>query len=273
MPKVDFGTVTAFVDEGRIDVFFPRGYDGLKNALKDMKGRWNPERKCWSLEPRYARMGPDEIVGRIGDVLLRNAPDRWEDAVRRFGGFACASRKYEVKVGLGGIRIRIPEGHPSHYVLKQVEGGQQEGKETWLIPSMSASSPTIGAVLERVVGEDEDIFVSYVEHLETRTIRGIVPVSPEEADGLGLVANRFVYADHAFLKVADPQVKNGPIHAWPFKVLSREDVDGGAEVRLSYLPPETAYKAVRYRQAQPEEARTPLLDLTHATGKWTYKRL
>jgi len=273
MPKVDFGTVTAFVDDGRIDVFFPRGYDGLKNALKDMKGRWNPDRKCWSLEPRYARMESAAIVGRIGEVLLRNAPDRWEDAVKRFGGFACASRKYEVKVGLGGIRIRIPEGHPSHYVLKEVEGGQQEGKDTWLIPSMSSSSPTIGAVLERVVGEDRECFISYVEHLETRTIRGTVPVTPGEADRLGLVPGGFAYADHAFLRVADPQVKNGPIHAWPFKVLSRDDAEGGVEVRLSYLPPETAYKAVRHRQAQAEEVRLPLLDLTHAVEKWTYKRL
>jgi len=272
MPTVDFGTVRAFVDDTRIDVFFPRGYDGVKNALKEMKGRWNPDRRCWSVVPKYAKMDADQILGRIGDVLLRNAPDNWERAVSRFGGFACASRKYEVRVGLGGIRIRIPDGHPSHYVLKQVQGGQKEG-EAWLIPSMSASSPTIGAVLERVVSEDMDCFISYVEHLEGRTIRGTVPVQPADADALGLFPEGIAYADHAFLKVADPQVKNGPVHAWPFRVMSREDGGDGVEVRLAYLPPEHAYKAVRYRQAQPEEDRLPLLDLTHATGKWVYKRL
>lgn len=272
MPTVDLGTVRAYVDDARIDVFFPRGYDRVVAAVKEMKGRFNPERRCWSVVPAYARRDGDAIVARIREVLMGAAPEGWSAVVEKFGGFACASRRYEVKVGEGGVRIALPEGHPSHWPMKDVTGAQRDG-QTWLLPAASITAPVIRPVLERIVREDRDLFVSHVEHLESRTIKGIVPAEPDAAAALGLRKGEFVYADHAFLKVADPQVKNAPIHAWAFKVLECEEAEDGVEVRLGYLDPELAYKAVRFRQAQAEENRKPLLDLPHATGKWAYKRL
>jgi len=271
MPTVDFGTVRAFVDAGAVEVAFPRGYDELKTALKEMKARWMPQRFCWRVETRWARIPENEIVRRIEDILRKKAPPGWQAAVEKFGAFACSTRRFEVKVGWGGIRIMLPPGHPSHYALKQVDNGKQD-KETWLLPAASCTSSVVRPVLERVVKEDRDLFISYVEHLEGRTIRGIVPISPPEGDAMDLIAGKFVYADHAFLKVADPHVKNGPVHAWPFKVLERRDLESGLEIRLSYLEPDLAYRAVRYRQGRPEEERKQNLDLVHATEKWTYKR-
>lgn len=272
MPTVDLGTVRAFVDDGRIDVFLPRGYDGVVAAIKEMKGRWNPDRRCWSLVPAYARRDNESIVARLREVLLRSAPDGWTEVVDRFGGFACASRKYEVKVGDGGVRITLPEGHPSHWPLRQIEGVHRDG-QTWLLPATSIAAPVIRPLLERIVREDRELFMSHVEHLETRSIRGVVPGTPEDGARIGLEPGGFVHANHAFLKVADPQVRNAPIHAWPLRVLSVEPAEGGLDVRLAYPDPELAYKAARFRQAQPEEDRRPLLDLPHATGKWAFKRL
>lgn len=268
MPTVDFGTVRAFVDDDRIDVFFPRGNDGLQAALKEMKGRWNPERRCWTVVPRFARKSREEVVDRIGETLLAAAPDGWKDAVDKFGGFACATRRYEIKVGIGGIRIRLPDGHPSHWVLKSIEGCQRDG-ESWLLPARSCAASVIRPVLERVVREDYDFFISHIEHLEGRSIRGVVPVKPYEANELGLEPGKYAHADYAFLKIADPQVRNGPVHSWPFMVASRRDMEDGADVRLAYPDPDIAYKAVRHRMAMAPEDRQPLLDITHATGKWS----
>jgi hypothetical protein len=271
MPVADFGTVRVFVGVDRVDVTFPRGFDGLMTTLKDMKGRWNPERRCWSVTPLYAKLDPASIVDRIRNSLMSTAPPGWDEAVKRFGPFACTTKKYEVKVGEGGVRIGMPDGHPSHWALKQVEGGKREGT-TWLLPATSISASLLRGVLERIVREDKEFFVSCVEHLEGRIIKGFVPGSPEEADGLGLVAGGVAYADHSFLKIADPQVLNSPIHAWPFKVGGRVEREDGFDVGLGYPPPEWAYKAVRFRMGRQPEDRTALLDLVHATEKWQYKQ-
>jgi len=271
MPVADFGTVRVFVGVDRVDVTFPRGFDSLLVALKNMKSRWNPDRRCWSVTPLYARLTPEAIVGRIRETLMADAPNGWAEAVKRFGAFACTTKKYEVKVGEGGVRVTIPDGHPSHWVLKQVQGGKQEGT-TWLLPASAVSAKLLAGVLERIVREDKDFFISCVEHLEGRMIKGFVPATEEEADRLGLVAGGIAYADHSFLKVADPQVLNSPIHAWPFKVGGRVPREGGFDVGLAYPSPEFAYKAVRFRQGKAAEERSPLLDLVHATTKWQYKQ-
>lgn len=271
MPVADFGTVRVFVGVDRVDVTFPKGFDGLVATLKEMKSRWNPERRCWSVTPLYAKLAPEAIVERIRGSLMAAAPGGWGEAVKRFGGFACASKRYEVKVGEGGVRITLPDGHPSHWALKQVLGGKKEG-QTWLLPASAISASLLRGVLERVVREDKELFVSCIEHLEGRMIKGFVPISEADADAIGLVAGGVAYADHSFLKVADPQVINSPIHAWPFKVGGRIPREGGFDVGLAYPDPEYAYKAVRFRMGRAAEDRTPLLDLVHATAKWQYKQ-
>jgi hypothetical protein len=272
MPVADFGTVRVFIGVDRVDVTFPRGFDGLLRALKDMKSRWNPERRCWSVTPLYAKMTPEDIVERIRNSLMADAPSGWDEAVKRFGSFACTTKKYDVKVGEGGVRITMPDGHPSHWAMKQVEGGKREGM-TWLLPAASISASLLRGVLERIVREDKEYFISFVEHLEGRVIKGFIPATEEEADQLGLIQGGVAYADHSFLKIVDPQVLNSPIHAWPFKVGGRAGRDDGFDVGLGYPPPEWAYKAVRFRMGKPIEDRTALLDLVHAKEKWQYKQL
>jgi hypothetical protein len=271
MPTRDMGTVRAFIGDGgtAVDVHFPKGYDVVKSALKEMKGRWNPDRRCWTVTPRYASMDADGVVERIERALASVAPSSWAEAVRRFGGFACATRRYEVKVGAGGLRITLPQGHPSDWVLKQAEGAHKDG-ESWLVPSRSCATAEVGAVLQRVVAEDMALFKSAVEDHEGNSIRGTVPGGQPE--GAGVALDRVVFADHSFLKVADTRVHNEPVHCWPFRVTGTREAEGGHELRLSYLDSDTAYRAVRHRMAQPEESRSRLLDVTHASGKWARRR-
>lgn len=279
MPTVDFGSVTLSVDEGRVDAYFPYEQGGLKEALKAMKGRWNPERRCWTVLPRFARKDEAGIVAAVEAALWEAAPGPWRGIVERFSGFACATRRYDVRFGAGGVRITLPPGHPCHWDLEKTEGASRQG-DTWSVPAAFAKAKAILPVLQRAAREDAKAFVESVSPYEGRIMKGTVPVGPSEADGLRLVPGKVVFADYQFLKAADPVVANMPVHAWPLRVLSREDRPGegwehlgeGVAVRLRHLEPEHGCKAVRKLRALPEDRRPPRLDLVHAAGKWHCRR-
>lgn len=279
MAIIDFGTVRGFGGEEGIDLFFPLTQTGFKDAVKrQLKGRWNPERRCWSVAPRFTRTDVFGLTEKIKSILYSSAPNEWPAAVERFGGFACATRRYEVKVGPGGIRIRLPEGHAFDYMLKKkVEGAFfDRDAGAWLIPAFACGNPRISKILTRVVSEDKSIFHRALEQYEDRSIRGALIFKNTTPGDMGIIEGAKVFASHAFLSVADPHVPNKPIQAWPFKVVSfneNEDENAeGPEVRLAYMEPEEGYLAVRKRQAQPEDERLPLLDLLNANAKWASKR-
>lgn len=279
MPTVDFGSVTLSVDEGRVDAFFPFEHGEVKDVLKKMNGRWNPDRRCWIVMPRFARTDEDGIVRAVEAALYANAPRKWPSAVEHYGAYACATKRYEVKFGAGGIRIALPAGHPCHWTLEHMEGTSRKG-DTWAIPARHARTRLVMPVIERVAREDRAAFVDAVEPYEGRTLRGTVPIQPAEADAFGLLPGRVVFAEYTFLKEADPLVVNMPVHAWPFKVTDRKDTPGegweqleeGVSLKLAYLGSAHGYKAVRKLQAMPEETRPARLDAPHAVGKWHARR-
>lgn len=279
MPTVDFGSVTLSVDEGRVDAYFPFEQGGIKDALKRMNGRWNPERRCWTVLPRFARKSEAEIVAAVEAALWEAAPAPWRGVVERFSGFACATRRYDVCFGAGGVRISLPAGHPCHWDLEKTEGASRKG-DVWSIPAIFAKPRAIMPVLRRAAREDAKAFVEAASSYDGRTMRGTVPVEPREADRLRLVPGKVAFADYQFLKVADPVVANLPVHAWPFRVLAREDspgegwerLDQGVSVKLQHLEPRHGCMAVRRLRALPEEARPPRLDRVHAEGKWHCRR-
>jgi hypothetical protein len=279
MAIMDFGTVRGFGGEEGIDLFFPLTQTGFKEAIKkQLKARWNPERRCWTVVPKYARTDIFGICERIRTLLYSSAPEEWPAAVDRFGGFACATRRYEVKVGAGGIRIRLPDGHAFDYVLKKkVEAAFfDRDARAWLIPAFACGNPRISKILTRIVSEDKDIFRRALEQYEDRSIRGTLITKDTTPGGMGIIEGAKVFASHAFLSIADPHVPNKPVQAWPFKVVSFEEQEDeeaeGPEVRLAYMDPDEGYLAVRKRQAQPEDERLPLLDLLNANAKWASKR-
>lgn len=279
MPTIDFGSVTLSVDEGRVDVYFPFEQGEVKDALKQMNGRWNPDRRCWTVLPRFARRSEAEIAAAVEEALYAAAPGRWPDAVRKFSGYACATKRYEVKFGAGGIRVTLPAGHPSHFTLEHMAGASHKG-ETWTIPAKLAKTALVMPVVERAAKEDRKAFTDAVEPYEGRSMKGTLPMSPAAADAMGLVPGRVVFAEYQFLKVVDPLVVNMPVHCWPFKVASREDSPGegyehleqGVSLKLAYLDSSHGYKAVRKLQAMAEEDRPAKLDKPHADGKWLCRR-
>jgi len=277
MPTVDFGSVTLVVDEGRVDAFFPREHDEVKAVMKGLRAQWNQDRRCWIAVTRFAKKSEEEIVAVIEKAIGENVPRKWPATVEKFGNFACASKKYEIKFGAAGLRLMLPDGHPCHYKLEKLQGASRERRGiTWTIPARHATPSVIIPILERAAREDRKIFIDAVEPYGGRTLRGTVPVSPEEADRIGLAAGRVVFAEYSFVKAADPQVVNMPVHAWAFKVVSRKDEPGegwdhlgaGVDVKLQYLEADHAFRAVRKLMSMPEEERPPRLDAPHAADKW-----
>lgn len=279
MPTVDFGSVTLSVDDGRVDVFFPFEQGELKDALKKINGRWNPERRCWTVLPRFARTDEEGIVAKVEAALWEAAPRGWRTVAERFSGFACATRRYEVRFGPGGVRIVLPAGHPCHWTLENMNGASRKG-DIWSIPARHARGKALMPVLERAAREDMKAFHEATGPYEGRTMKGTLPMSRDEADAMRIVPGRVVFADYHFVKAADPLVVNMPIHAWPFKVLARDDAPGegyehldeGVSVKLEHLAPGHGCKAVRKLQAMPEESRPARLDRPHAIGKWHCRR-
>lgn len=279
MPTVDFGSVTLSVDEGRVDVFFPFEHGEVKDALKKVNGRWNPERRCWTAMTRFAKTDEAGIVKTVEEALYAAAPSKWPAAVEKFSSFACTTKRYEVKFGAGGIRLMLPAGHPCHWHLEKVAGANRKG-DVWSIPAKHAKTAQVMPVVERMAREDRKAFVEAVEVYEGRYMKGTLLMSPEEATAMGIREGRIIFADYQFLKVADPLVVNMPVHAWPFKVASREDAPGegyehleqGVAVKLTYLESSQGYLAVRKYRSMDEAERPPRLDRPHADGKWYCRR-
>lgn len=279
MPTVDYGSVTLAVDAGRVDVYFPFEQGEVKAALKPINGRWNPDRRCWTVQTRFAKMDEERICAAIEEALYAAAPKKWPQAVAGLSGYACATKKYDVKFGAGGVRIALPAGHPCHWTLEHLPGASRKG-DVWSIPARNAKQSVVMPVVERAAREDMKAFVDAVEPYEGRHMKGTIAISPTEADALLLKPGRVIFAEFPFVKAADPLVVNMPVHAWPFMVEAREDKPGegyehleeGVSLKLGYLDARHGYKAVRKLQAMPEDDRPARLDGPHVDGKWHCRR-
>lgn len=275
MAVIDFGTVRGFGGDEGFDLYFPLTQNGFKDAVKrQLKARWNPNRRCWSAVPKFSGTDAFGMAGRIEKMLYDAAPEDWRAAVGKFGGFACASKKYEVKVGAGGIRIRLPDGHPCDYLIKKKvpEAFFDRDAGVWLIPAFACGNSIISKVLTRIVAEDKDIFHRALEPYEERSIKGLLLTGERTPGDMGVIEGATLFGSHAFLSVTDPDIPDRPIHAWPFKVKTCAATEYGSEVRLAYMDAKDGYLAVRRRQAKPEDERDALLDLLNADEKWISKR-
>jgi hypothetical protein len=286
MRKHDFGTCQVFVDSDVIDVYFARAHDEIKNLVKTRwKARWEGERFCYRIKRRFVQDDEAEILAAIEAELYSAAPPVWKDMVGRLGSMVCASKRYEIKIGAGGLRIMLPGGHSLHYYISKLLGEKQRS-DTWELPAKAVKGSEMRTILERAVKEDLKVFTEEVEPYEGRTITGTALMEPRLADAYGITKGQIIFANYSFLRVADPQVVNPDIvrrqvRAWPFVVNSREDKpeasytdlpEGvGVTLQLAYPPAEDGYKAVRGYVALPEADRPPALDDPHVMFKWRFR--
>lgn len=288
MRKHDFGTVQVFLDAGRIDVFFQsRKHEEIKALLKSRwKARWDGTRFCWYVTMSSVRNTHAEIVAAIEEELFANAPSNWSGVVEKLGNTVCASKRYEVKIGAGGLRVMLPGGHPLHWHISKMTG-EEHRSDTWELPAKATKGPDMKKIVTQAVEQDHKVFIDEVEPYAGRTINGLGVMTPAVADRLGLHPGAVVFANYSFLRIADPQVVNPDVvrrqvRAWPFIVVSRRDgrddddfydLDEGLGVRLklAYPDAEKSFLLVRDLMRTPEAERAPQLDEPHALDKWRFR--
>lgn len=278
MPTIDYGSVILSVDEDCVEAFFPFEHGELRGILKRFKGIFNGDRKSWVVTPRYVNKSVEDVVSAIEEFLWEAGPEKWPDVVEHYAGLACTTRNYEIKFGVAGLRLRLPEGHPGHWTLDKLSGASRQNKRAvvWSIPARSVVPQTVIPLVKRAWEEDRGILVKALGPYSGRTARGTIPITPEEADRLGLFVGEIVFAEYSFVKLADPTIVNMPVHVWPYLVSAREDkpgegyehLDTGVALTLEYPDVKQAYSAVRKRMVQQVDERSPALDAPHVLGKW-----
>ncbi|MBY3151004.1 hypothetical protein HFO56_00980 [Rhizobium laguerreae] len=270
MPTIDFATAEAYVDDERLELYVPFEQKALGAFVKEkFKARFQTDgnKKRWVVEYKFARATPEQIVAAVEEELYRLAIPSWRQIVSMFVSYACASRRYEVKFASGGIRIMLPGGHPLHYYLGKMTGLKAE-RDVWKIPGHLVDPKEIAEMLKRISREDREVFKDATEPYEGRTISGNLLIPFSEAKKYGVGPDAIVFADYAFVKVADPQIVEMQIHAWPFRVLKTEPAEGAVRATLAYMEADPGARAVGKLMAMPRDERPKLLDEVHADGKW-----
>lgn len=287
MRKHDFGTAQLFMDDDSIDVFFARPHDEIKNLVKNQFGaRWDGDRRCFKIRMKFVKgYSQEDIVAAVENELYANAPPVWRNMVAKFGGIVCASKRYEVKLAAGGLRIMLPGGHPLHWHIAKMTGDKHKS-DTWELPAKSLKGSDMRMILEKAVTEDRKVFIDEVEPYEHRTITGTALMDARLADSFGLHPGEIIFANYSFLRIADPQVVNPQVvrrqvRAWPFIVNSREDkpepsytdLDPGVGItlQLAYPPSSVSYMEVKRLVGIPEDQRPPQLDDPHTIHKWRFR--
>jgi hypothetical protein len=281
MPSIDFATAQIFIDDNSIDVSFEYAHDELKAVVKKYKAIFIKDRRAWRINRSFSKADPDTVVAEIETALYEHAPDVWKGFVDKFKSFHCATKRYDIKFGPGGIRLIFPAGHAAHYKLRK-SMGRDTKLSTWYLPAKIIDPKEIMPLVRRAEEEDRALVEKALDPYERRTLRGVLQMTPAEADESNVQVGNICFADFPFVAKIEPHVADGQIHYWPFKVLEREDkaVPTGdnpdhveVTVRLMYMPHASGTNAIRRYMAMPLEDRPWPLDLTRAKDKWKSKTL
>ena len=266
MAIYDFGTVRLFSDGEGVDVYFPRHDTATRDRVKELKGNFNGEAKRWRVFSRYCRKSPEEIVASLREALEAAAPEWWSRSLPSLAPHACVSRKYGLKIGIGGMRLDLPPGHPLDYTFeKEVQGATRDGR-SWLVPPDAIRTAPVKKAIERVLREDKKIFADAARFIGPRRIAGSLAVTPEEIAALGLQAGGLVAVDRSFLAKADPEMPTSELAEWCLLVEQAAPVGDALAVVLRYADLGPAFGLLRARRADPMPP--PALGGHHAVAKF-----
>lgn len=267
MAVADFGTVRCFADVDGVDVYFARGDEAAKAAVKSMKGRWNPVHKRWRIDAKYARRSPEQIVAAVQAALEAAAPEFWSRAFPKLAGNACVSKAYELKVGVGGLRIKLPPGHILDWTFEHKVSGAIRDGAAWLIPPDAVKTSEVREGVERIMREDHKIFTAAAKFIGPRRIGGMLYIEEPEIAELGLAAGGEVPADRSFFDVADPEMLVGELHEWclTLETIAPAGEDGRWAI-LRYSDPAVAFPFLRARRTL--DAPSKSLGSAHVRTKW-----
>lgn len=266
MAIYDFGTVRCFSDEEGVDVYFDRNDGVTKARVKELKGNFNPAAKRWRVVSRFARKSSEQIVASLREALEEAAPEWWKNALPGLAVHACVTRKYGLKIGIGGMRLDLPPGHPLDYAFEnQVPGAVRDGR-SWLVPPDAIRSSVVKKGLERVLREDKKLFADASGFIGPRRIAGNLALKPDEVAALGLKAGALIAADRSFLAKADPEMPVDEMVDWCLCVEQIGHIGDAHATVLRYADLQDAFLFLRARRADPMPAHA--LGGHHAVGKF-----
>jgi hypothetical protein len=269
MSHYDFATVQVYQTPEHLEITFPYNQEFI-SFLKGLKGRWNPERRCWTIKSELTNKTTNEIIFEIEDRLYSIAPKGWKKAVGDLKKLACLVNGYGILAGAGGVRLTLPSGHPGHYYLKDVQGTLQN-RNTWSISADLMSHPEIKKIMSRIIKEDKNKFFEWMEVSEDRCVIGNVNIPPELEHVYNLEKGNLILATKSFMMHVDPGIGDAPLDEFCFELVSSKRIkEDKLKVRMNYPDVEKQYNFLRDQKYNNEKPK--VLDVDIALDDWIQKR-
>ncbi len=272
MTIFEYGTLQAFATDVGLDIFFPYNpeiVELLKRRNIGINARWDQARRCWQATPERANVKTVEEVGaKIEQALLSQAPEVWAQTVAGLRRVPTVSGRFELAAGAGGLRLRVPIGHPCERGIKKIPGARLHEGKWYLCPqSVLENASDLKIILGAILGEDKRMFVDQVGFLEPRRIAG--PLSIPEIELLALAdENRILFADSSFIAKADANMAKLNVPVFPFALVSfKADANGFLFASLDYLMPDVAFRRLQERELR--EQKMGLMHEAMVPGSWS----
>lgn len=264
----DYATVRIFASPETADIFFGRGDAATKAAVKGLGGRFMADKRCWRVTFKFARKTAEDVAATVETALAEAAPETWRDRIGAVQRELCLSRRYGLRVAIGGLRVTVPSDHPFAYYLRKLDGAEQD-QQAFIVHARSAISPEMSKHIKRLMDDDVALVHRVFEPLEGRKLTGLFMGGRDELVRLGVVPGSTVYADTSFLAVVDETVLSPDVGVWPLTVVDCAPAGDAHIVRVHYLSAGEAVDALKRRQMRAEAERLPLLTKTNAAEKWS----
>lgn len=268
----DLGTVRIFEIGGQLEVFFAKG-DSLSMAVtKQLQGRWDPNRRAWRIDPRWARSDIRSIIAHFRTQHLEASPEKWRSRVSVLSQIVSTTKKFGIYIGEAGTRLELPRGHKHEWTLKSnVKGAILDG-QMWLLPSGICPDIEARQVINDVIKDDRTALTTCLDYMGGFTLTGELNLAEGEELQIGLEIGNTVFADPSFVRKADAGIPAEPMKLYPMRVVDvGPSPSGGSTGKFAFITGDEAYQALRQR-LNPHEAKGMVLDVRHVTGKWVRKR-
>jgi hypothetical protein len=272
LPNHDFGTVQLFVVGDNVVAYFPKGDAASRGLVRGMRGTFDGARMAWRVDPKNARMDTGQIVASFRRALVEAAPEKWLMALPRLSTLAATTRRFTMKLGEGGMRLQLPQGHAHEYTLKEEVAGAFLDGRVWLLPAAICANKTVKGIILDVVEDDRRALSDAIDYLEGFVFSGELVLVPEEAGEIGLIPGATVFADPSFIRKADANIGLEPLHEYPLRVLEVREGESSHHAKLEVLTGEEGWRALGARYGKGLAVRSKPLDVTHLYGRWSRRR-
>lgn len=267
VPK-DYATVRIFASPETADIFFGRGDAATKAAVKSLGARFLADKRCWRVTFKFARKTAEDVALAVETALQDAAPQSWRERVGSVQRDLCLSRRYGLRVAIGGLRVTVPSDHPFAYYLRKLDGAEQD-QQSFIVHARNAISRDMSKHIKRLLDDDLSVVQRVFEPLEGRKLTGLFMGGRDELVRLGVVPGSTIYADSSFLSIVDETVLSPDVVVWPLTIVDCAPSGDAHVVRAVYMPTVEAVTALKRRHLRSEEDRAPLLTKINAAEKWS----